>query len=373
MTRRVMIVAGEASGDLHGSGVVRELRALSPAIEIFGIGGEKMKAAGMDLVYHVNELSFMGFVEVIKHLPLIRSVKKTLEQLLTLKRPDAVVLIDYPGFNLRFAASVKARGIPVLYYISPQVWAWHRSRLKTMKKVIDRMMVVFPFEVPLYEREGIPVEFVGHPLLEVLSATASEKEFRKRNGLDPAKPLLALFPGSRVQEIENIFPIMLEAGKAVARSHGMELAVGIAPTLPERLFADGFDLGGVRIVRGGAYDLMRWAAFALVTSGTATLETACFGTPMCVLYKTSWPTYLIGRLLVRVRNIGLVNIVAGRQIVPEFVQADMSVPKIVEVVDRLIGEPAALESMRRDLSAIRSQLGTPGASRRVAERVLSTA
>ena len=373
MTKRVMMVAGEASGDLHGSGVVRELKALNPAIEIFGIGGERMKAAGMELVYHVNELSFMGFVEVIKHLPLIRSVKRTLEQLLTLKRPDAVVLIDYPGFNLRFASSVKAKGIPVLYYISPQVWAWHRSRLKTMKKVIDRMMVVFPFEVPLYEHEGIPVEFVGHPLLEVLSTTSSEKDFRKRHGLDPAKPLLALFPGSRVQEIQDIFPVMLDAGKAIARSHDMELAVGIAPTLPEQLFAEGFDLAGVRIVRGGAYELMRWARFALVTSGTATLETACFGTPMCVLYKTSWPTYMIGRLLVRVRNIGLVNIVAGREIVPEFVQGDMSVPKIVEAVDRLMGDPAALESMRKDLGEIRSQLGTPGASRRVAERVLSRA
>ena len=373
MTRRVMIVAGEASGDLHGSGVVRELKAMDPGIEIFGIGGEKMKAAGMELVYHVNELSFMGFVEVIKHLPLIRSVKRTLEQLLTLKRPDAVVLIDYPGFNLRFAASVKAKGVPVLYYISPQVWAWHRSRLKTMKNVIDRMMVVFPFEVPLYEREGIPVEFVGHPLLEVLASTASEWEFRKAHGLDPAKPLLALFPGSRVQEIENIFPVMLEAGKALAGSHNMELAVGIAPTLPESLFTETFDMDGVRTVRGATYELMRWGTFALVTSGTATLETACFGTPMCVLYKTSWPTYLIGRLLVRVRNIGLVNIVAGREIVPEFVQGDMNVPTIVETVDRLIGDPGALASMRKDLSAIRSKLGTPGASRRVAERVLAKA
>lgn len=373
MSRRVMIVAGEASGDLHGSGVVRELKAIDPTLEVFGIGGEKMKSAGMELVYHVNELSFMGFVEVIKHLPLIRSVKKTLEQLLALKRPDAVVLIDYPGFNLRFAASVKAKAIPVFYYISPQVWAWHRSRLKTMKKVVDRMMVVFPFEVPLYESEGIPVEFVGHPLLEVLGTTAPEKEFRNRHGLDPAKPLLALFPGSRVQEIENIFPVMLGAGRQIARSHGMELAVGIAPTLPERLFTENFNLEGVRIVRGATYELMRWGTFALVTSGTATLETACFGTPMCVLYKTSWPTYMIGKLLVRVRNISLVNIVAGKEIVPEFVQGDMSVSKIGAAASRLLGDRAALASMRRELGGIRAQLGTPGASRRVAERVLSKA
>ena len=372
MTKRVMVIAGEASGDLHGSGLVRELKALDENVEVFGIGGDKMKAAGMELVYHINELSFMGFLEVIKHLPLIRSVKRTLEQLLTHKRPNVVVLIDYPGFNLRFAKSVKAKGIPVLYYISPQVWAWHRSRVKTMKNVIDRMMVAFPFEVPIYESEGIPVEFVGHPLLEVLSTKLSQEEFQKRYGLDDRKPLLALLPGSRVQEIETIFPVMLGAGKRIAREHAMEIAVGIAPNLSLGLFSDQFELEGVHMVQGGTYELMRYAHLALVTSGTATLETACFGTPMGILYKTSWPTYLIGRLLVRVRNIGLANIVAGKQVVPEFVQHEMNVEKISTELGELFDDESALASVRKELGAIKAMLGTPGASRRVAQRVLET-
>jgi lipid-A-disaccharide synthase len=372
MSLRVMVIAGEASGDLHGAGLVRELKALVPDAEVFGIGGERMKAAGMSLVYHADELSFMGFLEVIKHLPLIRSVKRTLVELLTLKRPDVVVLIDYPGFNLRFARAVKAKNIPVLYYISPQVWAWHRSRVKTMKNLINRMMVVFPFEVPIYESEGVPVEFVGHPLLEVLSPQYTDEEFRRRFELGGGKPILALLPGSRLQEIKTIFPVMLGAGKRIARAHGMELAVGVASNLPLELFRDRYHMDGVRLVQGATYDLMRSAAFALVTSGTATLETACFGTPMCILYKTSWPTYLIGRLLVKVRMIGLANIVAGKRVVPEFVQHEMRADAIAREVHALLGDAAALEAMRKDLSGIRSTLGSPGASRRVAERVLKT-
>jgi lipid-A-disaccharide synthase len=373
MTTRVMVIAGEASGDLHGAGLVRELKALDPAVQVFGIGGDKMSAAGMELVYHVRELSFMGFLEVLKHLPLIRSVKRTLEQLLRLKRPDAVVLIDYPGFNLRFARTVKARAIPVLYYISPQVWAWHRSRVKTMKRVVDRMMVVFRFEVPIYEKEGVPVEFVGHPLLEVLSVSFSEKDFRARFGMDGQRRILALLPGSRVQEIETMLPVMLDAGKQLARLHDMELAVGVAPNLSAEFFTERFDLEGVHLVQNATYELMQFAHFALVTSGTATLETACFGTPMCVLYKTSWPTYVIGRLLVNVRNIGLANIVAGKTVVPEFVQHDMNAKKITAEVGRLLADASSLATMRKELAALRAMLGSPGASRRVAEQVLKAA
>ncbi len=373
MSRRVMVIAGEASGDLHGAGLVRELKKREPGIEVFGIGGERMKEAGMELVYHADELAFMGFVEVIKHLPLIRSVKRTLEQLLVLKRPDVVVLIDYPGFNLNFAKSVKARAIPILYYISPQVWAWHRSRVKTMKRLIERMMVVFPFEVPIYESEGVPVEFVGHPLLEVLEPKSSDAEFRRQHGFDPGKKILALLPGSRLQEIKTIFPAMLGSGKRIARQYDMELAVGVASNLPPTLFTERYDIRGVKLVRGATYDLMRSAHFALVTSGTATLETACFGTPMCILYKTSWPTYLIGRLLVQLRMIGLANIVAGKKVVPEFVQHEMRVEDITREASRLLGDPQALDAMRQALSGIKASLGTAGASERVASRVLETA
>ncbi|HTP80900.1 MAG TPA: lipid-A-disaccharide synthase [Bacteroidota bacterium] len=373
MVQRVMMIAGEASGDLHGSGVVRELKRKQPGVEVYGVGGEKMKREGMSLVYDIRELGFMGFIEVLRHLPVIRAMEKTLEHLLRLKRPDVVVLIDYPGFNLRFAKMVKQQGIKVVYYISPQVWAWHRSRVKAMRSLVDKMLVIFPFEVDLYQKEGIDVEFVGHPLLEVLDAGLDRKNFCKRYGLDPEKQILGLLPGSRKQEIEHIFPTMLTAAKLLAAETGAEIAVGVAPTLEERYLQTLYNLGSARLVKGATYDLMMHSHFALVTSGTATLETACFGTPMFVIYRTSWITYLLGRMLVRVKNIGLVNIVAGRQIVPEFVQHRATVGKLVRTARRLLSDAPAMERMKSDLSKVRSMLGSPGASERVAERVLGMA
>ncbi|MEX0603044.1 MAG: lipid-A-disaccharide synthase, partial [Bacteroidota bacterium] len=358
MATRVMMIAGEASGDLHGSGVVRELRRQRKGIEIFGVGGDRMRQAGMDLVYHVNELGFMGFVEVVKHLPLIRSVERTLAQLLKFKRPDVVVLIDYPGFNLRFAKTAKKFGIPVVYYISPQVWAWHRSRVKSMRGVVDLMLTVFEFETAFYRKEGIEAECVGHPLLESLEHSLPKKQFQQRYGIDSGKPILALLPGSRKQEIQNIFPVMLSAGRELAAGRGMELAVGVAPTLEERYFRTMFTLDGVRLVKGATYDLMKHADFAIVTSGSATLETALFGTPIVVLYKTSWLTYLLGRMLIRVKNIGLVNIVAGKTVVPEFIQHRATPGRIVSTVTDLLDTPGAVAAIKKELAGVRSLLGT---------------
>lgn len=368
-----MIIAGEASGDLHGSGVVRQLKRLQPPVEVFGVGGDKMRQQGMELVYHIKELSFMGFIEVVKHLPVIRSVERTLSQLLSLKRPDVVVLIDYPGFNLRFAKKAKQAGVKVLYYISPQVWAWHRSRMKSMKSVVDKMLVIFPFEEELYREAGIDAEFVGHPLLEVLETGLDRKGFFKRYELTAGKKLLALIPGSRVQEITMILPVMLDAAKRIARQADMEVAISVAPTLDETFFRTFFDLDGFRLVKGATYELMQHADFALVTSGTATLETACFGTPMFVLYRTSWLTYLIGRLLVRVNNIGLVNIVGGKKIVPEFIQHEATPERIANEALNLLADEGRIQTMREELAAVKSKLGSVGASRRVAEHILQMA
>jgi lipid-A-disaccharide synthase len=367
-----MMIAGEASGDLHGSGVVRELKRLQPDVEVFGIGGDKMRQQGMELVYHIRELSFMGFVEVVKHLPLIRSVERTLTQLLLLKRPDVVVLIDYPGFNLRFAKKAKQAGIKVLYYISPQVWAWHRSRVKSMKPVVDKMLVIFPFEEEFYREEGIDVEFVGHPLLEVLETGLDRKGFFRRFDLTAGKKLLALIPGSRMQEIHMIFPVMLEAARRIARTSDMEVAISVAPTLDEKLFRTFYNIDGFHLVKGATYELMEHADFALVTSGTATLETAYFGTPMFVLYRTSWFTYLIGRLLVRVKNIGLVNIVAGRKIVPEYIQHEATAERIAGDALVFLSDEEKIQKMKEDLSVVKGRLGSAGASQRVAERILHT-
>lgn len=366
-----MIIAGEASGDAHGAGVVRELKRRRPDAEIFGIGGDKMRDAGMMLVYHIREMSFMGFVEVIRHLPLIRSVEKTLEQLLTLKRPDAVVLIDYPGFNLRFARIAKRRGIKVIYYISPQVWAWKKGRVKKMKSIIDKMLVVFPFEVPIYEKEGIPVEFVGHPLMEEMDKERSRTEFYDAYGLDKKKEFIAVIPGSRKQEIRKLFPVMLNAAIEIAGIQ-KHVVVAMAPNMTmEEYRIDGYTNAQVTFVQHATHEVMKYAEFAFVTSGTATLETACSGTPMIVVYKTSPITYWIARIVVRIKNIALVNIVAGKTIVPELIQGDVTVTKLVDEAGKILAQPERVTAMKKELDAVREKLGHAGASAKCAEAIIA--
>ncbi|MCI0707532.1 MAG: lipid-A-disaccharide synthase [Ignavibacteriae bacterium] len=373
MVRRVMMIAGEASGDLHGAGVVRQLMQMHHTLEIFGVGGDNMRREGMQLVYHVSELSVMGFAEVAKQLPRIYSVEKALEQLLLFKKPDVVVLIDYPGFNLRFAKIAKRNNIPVVYYISPQVWAWRKSRIKKMKGIVDRMLVVFPFEVELYKEEGIDAEFVGHPLLEVLKPGLEREGFFKRYGLDPVRPVLGLLPGSRVQEIERIFPNMISAARRVAAESGAQVVIGVAPTLDEKYFTTMYNVNGAQLIKGATYDVMSHSDVALVTSGTATLETACLGTPLIVVYKTSWITYLIGRLFVRIKNIGLVNIVAGKQIAPEYIQHEATSANLAREALRLLNDKQAADAMRAELGKIKGMLGEHGAAQKVAERILQMA
>jgi lipid-A-disaccharide synthase len=367
---RVMIIAGEASGDLHGAGVVRALKRADPDAMVYGVGGDKMQAEGMELVFHVRELSFMGFLEVLQHLPLIRSVEKTLEVLLRVRRPDVVLLIDYPGFNLRFARAVKRAGVRVVYYISPQVWAWNRGRVKKMKGLVDTMLVAFPFEVEIYRKEGIPVEFVGHPLLEELSEPQARPEFCKRYELDMEKPILGLFPGSRRQEIERLFPVMIGAARLLHKRTGVQTVVGVSSVLDfefmKSFLRDDFP---VRLIQHATHDCMKNADVAIVTSGTATLETGCFRTPMLVVYKTSAATYLIGRLLVRIKNIGLVNIVAGRTVVPEILQWSATPQRLAAEAGRLLADPALRKRMSEELAIVRERLGTAGASERVAEVV----
>ena len=291
MVQRVMIIAGEASGDLHGGGVVRELKRQSPAVDVYGVGGDKMKHEGMEIIYHIRELGFMGFWEVLQHLPFIKTMEYTLEQIVKFKRPDVLVLIDYPGFNLRFARVAKRYHVKIVYYISPQVWAWHRSRLKKIRALVDKMLVILPFEADFYRAEGIDAEFVGHPLLEVLDAKLYRKNFCRRFSLDGQKPIVALLPGSRKQEIDSIFPEMLSAARMISGQTGAQIVVGVAPTLDEEYFRTLYNLHGVLFIKGLTYGVMASADFAIVTSGTATLETACFGTPMVVVYKTSWLTF----------------------------------------------------------------------------------
>jgi lipid-A-disaccharide synthase len=368
--QRVMMIAGEASGDMHASGVVRELRRKNPALEVFGMGGECMRQEGMDLTVHMSHMAFMGFVEVVRHLRTIYRVQKALELEMDRRRPDVVLLIDYPGFNLRFAQLARNRGIPVLYYVSPQVWAWHGGRVKKMKRLIDKMHVIFPFEVKIYEAEGIPVEFVGHPLVERLSVQSTKQEFFGRQRLSPQKKVLGLFPGSRAQEIARILPTMVKTADVLQKLLDLQVAVGVAPNLGTDALAP--YLAGhssIRMVENATYDLMHHADAAIVTSGTATLEAGWFGTPMAIVYKTSPLTYEIGRRLVDVRFIGLVNIVAGRGIVPEFIQHDCTPAKLVKAMTPLLTDARESEAMRKDLAVVRERLGGGGASARVASSI----
>jgi len=372
MVKRVMIIAGEASGDLHGSGVVRAVKQRHPEIEVFGIGGDKMQAAGMELIYHIRQMSFMGFLEVIEHLPFIRRVLRHLEKLLYSRRPDVVILIDYPGFNLKFARIVKRLGIRIIYYISPQVWAWGESRVRKMKGLIDKMLVVFPFEAEIYQKAGIDVEFVGHPLLEVLRWQMADArlQFCQRYGFDEKKKILGLFPGSRAMEITHLLPTMVEAGLELKKRSDVEIAVSVAPNLDVHLYEKHIPGSMIQLIQNDTYNLMRYADLAIVKSGTTTLETACFGTPMIVVYKTSLLTYLIGRTLVDVKNIGMVNIVAGKQIVPELVQTHFTVKNLVREATRLLGDGKLRDEIKSELLKAREKLGTVGASERVAEIVV---
>ena len=364
-TPLIMIIAGEASGDLYGARLMRAFRALHPGAAFFGIGGDLMREEGAELLYHISQTAIMGFVEVAKNYPFLKKVFGDCEAAFNQRRPDAVVLIDYPGFNLRFARKVKERGGRVLYYISPQVWAWGKDRAKKMAGSIDHLACVFPFEETLFNDVGIPTTFVGHPLAEILEDEPRET-FLAAHGLPADRPVLGLFPGSRVQEIRRLLPTMLEGAELLREHTGCAIAVGAARQ-PDELYSGylrGFD--DVHLVRGGTHGLMQHSHAAIVASGTATVETAWYGTPMVIVYRASWLNYQIGRRLVNVPNIGMVNILAGHRIAPELLQDDVRPEYLFDYT-----LPHFTKEKRRNktidaLNAVRDMLGGPGASSRTA-------
>ena len=373
---RIMIIAGEASGEMHGAGVVAALKARRPEIDVFGIGGDRMERAGCALLYHIERFSVMGITEVVRHLPFIRRVLRRLDGLLESRRPDLLILIDYPDFNLRLARKARKRDIPVLYYISPQVWAWRARRIHTIVRLVDCMAVVFPFEVALYEKTGGKVVFVGHPLLEVLESRQNKADFCADSGLNPDRPIVGMLPGSRTMETERMLPAMVGTLKKVQRDlPGVQGVIGLAPTVSRAELADYLEGRGIEIpvVESGTYEVMNHADLLLVTSGTATLESACFGTPLLVLYRMSRLSWWIARRLVNIPDIGLVNVVAGRRIAPEFLQDEVEPEVLAPVVLDLLREPDKRRAMTSELREVRSRLGTPGASSRVAELALDMA
>ena len=371
----IMIIAGEASGDLHGSGVVRELKRMVSSCNIYGIGGDGMREAGCNLIYHVEQFAFMGLVEVVRHLPFIRTALRRLEQSFKECRPDVLILVDYPDFNLRLARIARRYDIPVLFYISPQIWAWRPNRVNKIVGLVDCMAVVFPFEVDLYERAGGRVEFVGHPLLEELGTRYGRAPFCHEAGLDPARPIVGLLPGSRPQEVSRLLPPMTATIAAIRREMpDVQGVIGLAPTVSPREAAS-LTEGTVEIpvVEDLTYEVMRHADLLLVASGTATLESACFGTPLFVLYKLARLSWWIGKRMVSIPNIGLVNVVAGRRIVPEFLQHDVRPDLLAPEAIAWLRDPERLAQIREDLQEVRTKLGTPGASERVAALAMELA
>ena len=373
---RMMIVAGEASGEMHGAGVVAALKARCPGIDLFGIGGDRMERAGCALIYHIERFSVMGITEVVRHLPFIRRALRRMDDLLESRRPDLMILIDYPDFNLRLARKARKRGIPVLYYISPQVWAWRSRRIHAIVRLVDCMAVVFPFEVELYQKAGGKVVFVGHPMLEALESRQSKADFCKEAGLDPDRPILGMLPGSRVMEVKHMLPAMAGTLKIVQQDlPATQGVIGLAPTVPRAGLAGRIEghANAVPVVENSAYEVMRHADLLLVTSGTATLESACFGTPLLVLYRMSQVSWWIARSLVRIPDIGLVNVVAGRRIAPEFLQDAVEPKTLAPVVLELLSDPKKRAEMTNRLIEVKDRLGTPGASSRVANLALDLA
>ncbi|HBA40145.1 MAG TPA: lipid-A-disaccharide synthase [Deltaproteobacteria bacterium] len=371
--KRVMIVVGEASGDLHGAHLVKALYRRDPTLEIFGVAGDGLKREGIKVIFDVDRLTGMGFAELAGNLKTIWQAYRLLRKALREERPNLLILVDFPEFNLRLARLAKKSGIPVLYYISPQVWAWRKRRTQKIARWVDRMAVVFPFEVPLYQNEGVAVSFVGHPLLDLAHSSEPRERTLTQYGLDPSRQTIAILPGSRSREVAYHLPPMLEAADRLERQLEAQFILVRATTV-ERGILDGIlEKAAVKvpIAEGNTYNVLHACDLVWAASGTATLETALMLRPMVIVYRLSWLTYALARLLVRVSHIGMVNIIAGESVVPELIQSDVTADKIVAESRAILQDPELRKRIVSKLSQVREKLGSPGASERVAEIAFS--
>lgn len=368
-----MIVAGEASGDLHGSNLVKETRRRDPEVVFFGIGGPLMRAAGVETLVDSSEMAVIGLVEVLAHSGVIYRAYRALKAAIKNDPPDLLILIDYPDFNLLIARLAKKAGVKVLYYISPQVWAWRVGRVKKIARLVDRMAVVFPFEVPFYERVGVPVSFVGHPLAETVRPTVAREAAIAAFGLQPARRTVGLFPGSRHGEIARLFPTILAAAGALRERYPeLQFILPLAPSLTRedlepQLSAAGLD---VTVIEGRTYDVMQVCDAIVTVSGTVTLEIALMGVPMVIIYKVSPLTYQVGKRLIRVDHIGICNIVAGERVVPELIQHDAEPAIIADAIGRFLDDRDYAAAVREKLRQVKNNLGSGGGSAKVAALVL---
>jgi len=370
----VMISCGEPSGDLYAGALARHLLELAPATRIAGLGGDHLRAAGAELVGDYRGLTVTGLVEAARVLPRAWAAQRALVSRARRERPDALVVVDFPDFNFRLAAALHRLGIPVIYYVCPQVWAWRPGRLRVLKRLVDRALVIFPFEAPLYRDAGIPVEFVGHPLLDLAKASGSRDALAEEWGLDRRRPTVALLPGSRPNELRSTVPTLAAALPLVAaRVPGVQFVVARAPNLPDALFDPLRTAQGGRIVEvaGRADDVLHAADVVITASGTATVQTAIHERPMVIVYRLSALTYRLGKRFVKLDTYGMANLVAGRRIVPELIQDAFTPEAVAAETSRYFDDPAYAARTRAALADVRARLGEPGASRRAAEQVLA--
>jgi lipid-A-disaccharide synthase len=368
--REILFVAGEASGDLHAAGVARELKARGAPFRLVGIGGDEMRGAGVDLIEHVEQLAVMGFVEVLRHVPKHWALLRALRKRIRSGNTALLILIDYPGFNMKLAAQATDAGVPVLYYITPQVWAWGANRLATLAHTVDRAAVILPFEEKLLSEHGVATTFVGHPLLDRAEQLPTREEARRHLGVPNDATMLALFPGSRAQEIARHLDAFVATARELERRRpGLRVVLSAAPhvRLHERACP-------YPIVRSASFTVLRAADAAMCKSGTTTLEAAVAGCPLVVAYRTNAVTYAAARRLVKIPHIGLVNVVAGRKVAPEFVQDALQPNAVADALGPLLDHRGSERAiMITELARVRDSLGTPGASRRVATLALEMA
>jgi lipid-A-disaccharide synthase len=370
-----MIVAGERSGDIYGAALARALRAQLPDLEVFGCGGDAMRQAGVATVVDAHQIAIAGITEVVSGIPRAYRAFNQLLQEADRLQPQLAILIDFPDFNLRLARQLKKRRIPVVYFVSPQVWAWRKGRVQKLKRRIVKMIVIFDFEEEIYKKAGVPVEYVGHPLVDMVRPHVSREEFFAKVGLDASIPTVALLPGSRQKEVTANLPVMLEAAARLARNRKIQFVVAVAPTIDSHwlettLLERYAGRIAVRMAVHATYDAMQHAEVAVIASGTATLEAAIRERPMVVVYRVSALTWLVGKLLVNVPYYSIVNILAKKELVPELMQHDFTAAKVAAQVEYLLDHPEARQEMIRGFQALKQRLGRGGAIERAAEAIM---
>lgn len=372
-SKRVLIISGEASGDQHGAKLVTAVRQMNANVEFLGMGGDAMREAGVDIRVDAKPLAVVGAIEVLNHIVPLYRAWKTLRQIIRQNPPDLLVLIDYPTFNLMLAKVAKKAGVKVLYYISPQVWAWHRSRVKTIGQRVDKMLVVFPFEEALYRAQNVPVEYVGHPLVNKVHPDVDQETMRRLWHIETQSPIIGLLPGSRTGEIRRLLPVMLETAARLKQRYPN--AVFILPLANSLSFADiapylKTTSCDIRVIPNQFYNAVQLCDAAIVASGTATLEVALLEIPMVIIYKTAASTYFLAKRLIQIPHIGLCNIVAGKLIVKEFIQHEAQADNISAEVSHILDAADYRQTMCDNLHAVKGRLGQGGGVERAARVLL---